>query len=392
MGNALEWIADELERLERAGLRRVLAERNGPQGGRAQVAGRESWNFGSNDYLNLASDPRLIAAAKRAADAEGWGAGASPLITGRSKAHAELERRLAEFEGAEGALLFPTGFAANLGVIPALVGEGDALFSDAKNHASLIDGCRASRAQLFVYPHADCGALQQMLRAASGARRRLIVTDSLFSMDGDLAPLDRLAELARVHHAMLLVDEAHATGVFGALGRGAVEHFEALSAGVAEAVSVRVGTLSKALGSVGGFVVGSRMLIDWLTNRARPYVFSTASPPAAAAAALAALEIVRDEPHRRRQLLDRAADLRERLAQRGWSVRPSMSQIIPLRVGEPEAAMRLAARLAEAEVWAPGIRPPTVPVGESLVRISLTWGHGPDAIGGLLEALGEAGG
>ncbi len=269
------------------------------------VAGQEFINFGSNDYLGLAADARLAAAAADAARTVGCGAGASPLVTGHVEAHRRLEQRLAEFEAAEAALLFSSGYAANLGTISALVGREDAIFADEKNHASMIDGCRLSRATVHVYPHGDASALAKLLDADEGARRRLIVTESVFSMDGDLAPLLEIAALAAEHDCMLLVDEAHATGVFGAHGRGVAELL-----GVEDRVDVRVGTLSKALGCSGGFVCGSRRLIDWLVNAARPYVFSTALAPPVAAAGMAALDVVRDEPQRRVELLRRADALR----------------------------------------------------------------------------------
>ena len=261
-------------------------------------------NFGSNDYLGLAADgPRQ--AVVQTIEQAGWGSGASPLVTGRGTVHAALEQALARFEGTESALLFPSGYAANLGTIAALVGRGDAVYVDAKNHASIIDGCRLSGARLEVYPHGDVGFLQKRLARRGDFRRRLIVTDTLFSMDGDLAPLPDLAELAERYDAMLMVDEAHATGVFGPSGRGVCEQL-----GVERGVHVRVGTLSKALGSMGGFVAGSAQLIDWLANRARSYVFSTAPPEAMAAYALETLRTVIDEPFRRTVLLQRAARLR----------------------------------------------------------------------------------
>ncbi len=303
-------------------------------------------------------------------------------MSGRANSHAELERRLAEFEGTEAALVFPSGFAANAGTIPALVDEGDAVFADAKNHASLIDGCRLSRAERFVYPHGDCDALETMLRDAGHFRRRLIATDTLFSMDGDLAPLPRLAALAEEYDAMLLVDEAHATGVFGERGTGVVEHF-----GLHDGVHIRIGTLSKALGTGGGFVCGRQSLIDWLANRARPYVFSTAQPAATSAAAIAALDVVATEPHRRRELLQRTATLRSRLSEQGWHTGNSASQIIPLYVGDPDRTMRLAAELRQAGYFIPGIRPPTVPEGESLLRLSLCYHHTPAMIDALVAAL-----
>jgi 8-amino-7-oxononanoate synthase len=383
----LAWIATALDDLEQAGLRRRLAVRSGPQSARIVLDGRELANFGSNDYLGLAADERLAQAAQAAIARYGWGSAASPLLGGRTELHAELERRLAEFEGSEAALVFPSGFAANAGVIPALVDEPDALLADAKNHASLIDGCRLSKARRFVYPHGDCDALEAQLREARGCRRRLIVTDTIFSMDGDLAPIARLAELAEAHDAMLMVDEAHATGVFGAGGRGVVEHAAARCSGLEQRVHVRIGTLSKALGTGGGFVCGPQRLIDWLANRARTYVFSTAQPAATSAAALAALDIVAQEPGRRRELLGRAAQLRERLGALGWNTGRSESQIIPLVVGDPDRTMQLAAALREAGFYVPGIRPPSVPAGESLLRLTICHHHTPAMVDALVAEL-----
>ncbi len=349
----LGWIDAELAALENQDLRRRLATRSSPQSPRMVIDGRELVNFGSNDYLGLAADPRLAAAVAQAVQGEGWGSGASPLITGHAALHARLEERLAEMEGTEAALLFPSGFAANLGAVAALVGGGDVVFSDRNNHASLLDGCRLSRADVRVYPHGDWQALDGLLARAAGHRRRLIVTDSLFSMDGDLAPLVELTDLAARRGAMLLMDEAHATGVFGRHSRGVVEHLgvdERLAAGLA----VRVGTLSKALGCAGGFVAGSRTLVEWLLNRARSYIYSTAAPAATAAAALAALDIVAAEPQRGVELLARAASLRDALAVQGWDVGRSQSQIIPILVGTPARALELSARLARARPVGPG--------------------------------------
>ncbi|HTQ39231.1 MAG TPA: 8-amino-7-oxononanoate synthase [Pirellulales bacterium] len=382
--DSLSWLDDELIALDAQHLRRSLATRAGPQQATITSDGREFINFGANDYLGLAADPRLADDANRATQQEGWGAGASPLITGHSEAHTELERRLAEFEGTEAALVFTSGFAANCGTVAALAGAGDAIYADAKNHASLIDGCRLSRAEVHIYRHSDANHLAELLGNSSRYRRRLIVTDSLFSMDGDFAPLAQLAELAEKYHAMLMVDEAHATGIFGAHGRGVAEHL-----GVESGVHIRIGTLSKALGSSGGFAAGRRSLIDWLLNRARSYVFSTAFPPAVAAAATAALQIVRDEPQRRQELLARAAALRRQLTAQGWNLAHSESQIIPLYIGDPRRTMQLAETLRERGLLVPGIRPPSVPAGESLLRISLSWAHTPAMLDKLLAALAD---
>ena len=378
------WIDDELAALDAAGLRRRRLVRTGPQGAPTiRWGGRELVNFGSNDYLGLAACCHH--AVLQTIEQTGWGSGASPLVTGRGAAHEALEQALARFEGTAAALLFASGYAANLGTIAALVGKGDAVYCDAKNHASIIDGCRLSGARLEVYPHGDVDFLRRRLARRDDFRRRLIVTDSLFSMDGDFAPLGDLAEAAEQFGAMLMVDEAHATGVFGATGRGVCEEL-----GVESGVHVRVGTLSKALGSLGGFVAGSAPLIDWLVNRARSYIFSTAPPEAVAAAGLEALETVIREPGRRTVLRQRAATLRAGLAGLGWNIGRSASQIVPVIVGDPVPTMNLARALQDRGFFVPGIRPPAVPQGECLLRISLSCLHGDEDIRRLLEALTEA--
>jgi 8-amino-7-oxononanoate synthase len=382
MSHPLDWLDDALADLDRSGLRRQLATRSSPQGARIDIDCQSLVNFGSNDYLGLASDPQIVAAAREALDQAGWGTGASPLITGRTELHKQLERELAQFEGTEAALLFPTGYVANMGTIAALVGPGDAIFSDSKNHASIIDGCRLSGAAIHVYHHRNIEHLKSLLKEAPATCRRMIVTDTLFSMDGDLAPLPRLVELAAEFGAMLVVDEAHATGVFGRSGRGACEHFS-----VENSVHVRIGTLSKGLGSLGGFVAGEQRLIDWLSNRARPYFFSTAAPAALVAAGRKALSIVRSEPQRREALLARAKRLREMLREAKLSIGSSESQIIPIILGNPARTMTAAAELRRRGFFVPAIRPPSVPQGESLLRISLTCLHTDQQINDLVAAL-----
>jgi 8-amino-7-oxononanoate synthase len=386
----LAWIAAAWERLRAHGLERPLRLRTGRQGREVVLDGRALVNFGSNDYLGYAGDVRLAKAAAKAACAEGFGAGASPLVSGHSAAHDRLERALAGLLAVDAALVFPSGFAANTAAIAALVGPGDCVASDARNHASIIDGCRLSRADISIYPHRDMRALDSALRACPTARRRLVVTDTLFSMDGTIAPLADLCEIARRHGAMVLVDEAHATGVFGARGSGLVE-----ATGCADGVHVRVGTLSKALGAGGGFVAGHAALIRWLAHAARPWIFSTAHPPAVAAAAWRAVELLSEEPHRRHELLDRAADVRDRLSRAGLSV-GGEAQIMPLVVGPAEAAVAAAARLSDEGLFVPAIRPPSVPAGASLLRASLSWQHTDDDLDRLVRgfvavAAGRAG-
>jgi 8-amino-7-oxononanoate synthase len=368
---SLDWLNAALSDWEAQGLRRHLVTRTSLQAAQIEINGRTLINLGSNDYLSLASDPRLITAALQTTTLQGWGAGASPLITGHSLAHAELEETLANWLQTEAALVFPSGFAANAGTIAALVGEGDMIFSDAKNHASLIDGCRLSKAQIQIFPHLDYVSLaQQLQKTAVHSGRRLIVTDSLFSMDGDTADLPLLCQLSKQHQTMLLIDEAHATGVYGQQGTGLVEECVC-----ARPDLIRIGTLSKAIGSAGGFVAGSQVLIDWLLNRARPYVFSTAHPPAVAAAATAAIQIIQSEPARGTELHRSAADLRTALTAQGWHVLPGNSQIIPIFIGDAQRTMQLHQALLERGIFVPGIRPPSVPAGEALLRLSLTYGH-----------------
>jgi 8-amino-7-oxononanoate synthase len=384
MRDVLSWIDDDLQQLRQASLLRTLAVRESPQrADRITLNGVELANFGSNDYLGIAADMHgeVITAAIQTA---GWGAGASPLVTGRGVYHARLEQELARFEGTEAALLFPTGYAANSGTVAALVGSGDVIFSDALNHASLIDGCRLSGAQVVVYRHCDVDYLAELLRASKSTDKKLIVTDGLFSMDGDLAPLATIAELAEKHAAMLLVDEAHATGVFGEHGRGVCEHF-----GVEQAVHIRVGTLSKALGSHGGFVAGQQRLVDFLANRARSYFFSTACPEPVAAAGIAALQIAHTQPQRRTELLARAQKLREKFREQGWPMPEHGSQIIPLRIGDPAQTMQRAQQLRELGFFVPGIRPPSVPAGQALLRVSLTWRHDAALLARLAAAVGS---
>ncbi len=382
-GDPLDWIDDEAAARERDGLGRRLVALGEAVPGRLRWDGRALVNFASNDYLGLAADPRVVAAAVDAAGRYGWGAGASALVCGWREPHEALAEELAEFEGTEAAVLFPSGFAANLGAIAALVGPGDAVYHDRLNHACLIEGTRMAEASLRVYPHNDADRLAAILDRDRGRyRRTLIATDGVFSMDGDLAPLAVLADLADRHGAMLLVDEAHGTGVFGPTGRGAAEACE-----VAEQVPIKVGTLSKALGSIGGFVAGSRRLIDHLINRAPTLIYSTALPPAAAAAAREALRIVRAEPERRSHLLSLSRDLRRGLAALGFDVGDSVGPIVPVLLGGPERAVRLSEALRERGFLVPAIRPPTVPNGTSRLRISLTAAHAREDVAGLREAM-----
>lgn len=381
---SLDWIDAELDRLASADLLRNRVTRSGKLGPHIVIDGQRYISFASNDYLGIAADPAIPEVVARTVMQGGWGSGASPLIVGRSALHVELERRLAALVEKQSSLLFPTGFAANTGTIPALVGKSDVIFSDAKNHASIIDGCRLSGAKIVVYPHADVRALQTLIAEHTSSRRRLIVTDGLFSMDGDVAPIADLVQVARDHDAMLMVDEAHAIGVIGPGGSGICA-----DAGVSDEVDVMVGTLSKSLGSHGGFAAGSEKLVQHLANRARSYVFSTAGPVAAAATALTALRIMRDEPARREHVLKLADQVREQLKQQGWMLGSGQHQIVQVIVGEAAQAIELSAKLRNRRFWIPCIRPPTVPAGEACLRLSLSSSHTPPMIENLVNAFGE---
>ncbi len=377
-------IAERLEELRESGLHRRLRLVEGAQGPRVTLDGRPVLLLCSTNSLGLAAHPRVRAAAAEAALRWGAGAGASRLISGNMEPHEELERRLAAFTGYEAALLLGCGYMANLGAISALARRGGVVFSDELNHASIVDGCRLSRAQTFVYRHADLEHLEWGLREAGG-RASLIVTDGVFSMDGDVAPLAGLAALARRHGCRLMVDEAHATGTLGPGGRGSVA-----AAGLAGEVDVVVGTLGKSLGSYGAYVCAEATLREYLLNAARPFVFSTALPPPVAAAALAALELLEAEPERVVRLGVNAASLREALAAEGLDTGSSRTQIVPLAVGEPEPAMELCERLLERGVFAQGIRPPTVPPGSSRLRFSVMATHEPAELRRAAKLTGAA--
>jgi 8-amino-7-oxononanoate synthase len=378
-----DFYARQLDDLAQRDLRRRLHQVDSAQDARIVRNGRQLICFSSNNYLGLANDPRLIAAAKAALDEFGLGSGASRLITGSMTPHHRLEEKLAHFKQCEAALTFATGYQANLAAVSAGAARGDAIFSDALNHASIIDAARLSRADVFVFPHKAYDALESRLQRETQFARRLIVTDTVFSVDGDLADLPRLVELKTRYDAQLCIDEAHATGVFGPHGRGVAE-----LQNVEDAIDITVGTLSKALGCAGGYVCGSRHLIDYLINRARSLIFSTAPPPAIAAAACAALDLIVAEPDRRKTLLAHADRLRAELGDRlGFNLGQSTSPIIPLIVGDSAAALDLSAQLLEHGLLVPAIRPPTVPESSSRLRITPIAAHTEADLDALISAL-----
>ncbi len=383
MPGALSWIERELADLEAKGLRRTLEPLGGAQGPVVELGGRRLVNLCSNDYLGLAADGRLVQAAVAATQREGAGAGAARLVAGDLPVHGALERRLADFKKTESALLFSSGYHANAGVLAALAEREDAIFSDRLNHASIVDGCRLSLAKTYRYPHCDLGALSRLL-AETKARRKLVVTDAVFGMDGDAAPLAAIADLCDRHGAMLYVDEAHATGILGPTGAGWAE-----AEGVTERVDALMGTLGKALGSFGAFVAGSAQLTAWLTTRARTFIFTTALPPGACGAALAALDVVAVEPERRLHLDALTQRMKAGLSELGFDMARVVAPIFPVILGEEAVALEASRRLRERGYFARAIRPPTVPAGTSRLRVSLTARHTEEQVDGFLGAIRE---
>lgn len=380
-------LSSELAALRAHDLERQLRPVTGRRGAVVQTDRGRAIDFSSNDYLGLASDPRLMGDAAIAMSRAGTGAAASRLIAGDTSEHEKLDRALAEFFGVDAALAFSTGYAANTGVIPALVGRDDVIFSDALNHASLIDGCRLSRAKVHVYPHANVRALSDALAAERGKHRRaLIVTDGMFSMDGDTAPLPELVSLARQFDAWTYVDDAHAVGVTGDHARGTVEQL-----GVEGGIDVWVGTLGKAFGSAGAFVLGSRVLRDLLVNRARSFIFSTAPMPAQVGAARGALAIVQHEPELRHRLRDNCRYLRVALATHGLQAGGDVdTHIVPMVIGDPAATIAVGAALAEHGFLVGAVRPPTVASGTSRLRITVNAAHTQEQIDAFVNALAVA--
>jgi 8-amino-7-oxononanoate synthase len=374
----------ELENLRNKGLYRSLRCVEGDQAPTLLIDGREVINFSSNNYLGLANHPALREAAKVAIDRYGCGSGASRLISGNMTLHEELESKIAQLKGTEAALVFNSGFQANTGIIPVLVGEEDVILSDALNHASIIDGCRLARATIVVYGHCDLNELERGLKNSLPNCRRLIVTESLFSMDGDEAPLAEIVSLAERHGAMVMVDEAHATGVYEPNGAGIVAKL-----GLGERVLVQMGTLGKALGGFGAYVAGSKALRELLINRCRSFIFTTSLPPAVMAMSIAAIDLIQREPERRQALRNNCQLLRGGLESLGYSLGTSRSQILPLMIGDATRCMKLSEDLLQRGIFAQGIRPPTVPAGTSRLRITLMATHTPAHVDKALKVFKE---
>ncbi len=368
----LEFLNQEIESLKSAGLYRQLRCIEKINGSRITIDGKEHLLFCSNNYLGLANHPKIIQKSIEIIKEFGFGAGASRLIAGNTIIHEELERRIAKFKGREAAIIFPTGYMANLGTITSLVNEKDTVIIDRLNHASIIDACRLSKAKLQVYPHKDMKALEKILQRSDKYKKRLIVTDSVFSMDGDRAPLLRIVDLAKKYDAISMIDEAHVVGK-----------------GSGEGIGIVMGTLSKALGSLGGFVAGSHELIDYLKNKARSFIYTTALPPAACAAALAALDIIEEDGSLIAKLQSNSKSLRTKLKQLGLNTMESETQIIPILIENANQTMAISQGLFDRGIFISGIRPPTVPKGQSRLRITVTANHSKEDLEWLVSSLQE---
>lgn len=376
---------DELQRVKQAGLFRQMRYLQSPQLPYVKIAGKHYLMLSSNSYLGLCDDPRLKQAAVDALEKYGVGSGGSRLTTGSYEIHQRLEEEIAAFKGTEAALVFNTGYMANAGVISSIAGRDWIIFSDRLNHASIIDGCRLSGAEIMVYEHCDAADLEKKVQRSQG-RRALVVTDGLFSVDGDIAPLPEIVRVAKKYNMLLMVDDAHATGVLGENGKGTTEYF-----GLQNEVDIQMGTLSKALAGEGGFVAGNRDLIDYLVNKARSFIFSTALAPSTVAVSLKALEIIQTEPRLRLSLKENSVWLRKKLKETGFNVSDFPTPIISVVLGPPELTVNFSKRLMEKNIFVSAIRPPTVPQGTSRLRINLMATHTIDDLARAVDAMTEIG-
>lgn len=384
-----QWIADEIVELKEAGLYTQIRTLNSPQGAWLTVDGQEVLNFCSNNYLGLANHPRLVAAAERSLKEYGVGPAAVRTIAGTMDLHLELETRLAKFKGVEAVITFQSGFNANLGTIPALVGSEDVIFSDELNHASIIDGCRLSRAKIIRYAHADAEDLRGVIEAnrSKNYRRSLIITDGVFSMDGDVAPLDKIYEVAQENDYLLMVDDAHGEGVLGEGGRGIVDHFK-----LHGLVDIEVGTLSKAFGVVGGLVAGRRLIIDWLRQRGRPFLFSSAMTVPDVSACLAAVELLEESNELVDKLWENTEYFKREMRGMGFDTGLSTTPITPIMLGEAPLAQQFSRQLFEEGVFAMAIGFPTVPQGKARLRVMISAAHTRDDLDQGLAAFKKVGG
>ncbi|VAX36793.1 8-amino-7-oxononanoate synthase [hydrothermal vent metagenome] len=376
----------ELGDLGQKDLKRILRPQEGSQGRTIFIEGKEVLNFCSNNYLGLASDKRLCDAAKAVMEEQGFGAGASRLVCGNMPAHQQLEHAIANFKGAEACLLFSSGYMANVGIISSLFGRGDIIFSDKFNHASIIDGILLSRAVFKRYPHRNMGVLEKMLKASKGHQRKVIITDSVFSMDGDIAPLDQIVALAQEYDCLVMIDEAHALGMMGKKGKGLAEHFN-----VEDKIDIQMGTLSKAAGSFGAYCCGSKALIEILINKARSFIYTTGLPPSVAAASQKAIEIIRQEDHLRTQLWEKTCYVQAALKQMGFNTMDSQTPIIPILVGEAKTSVQFSKRLLEEGFFISAIRPPTVPRDTARLRLTIMVMHTQEDLDYLLGKFQKIG-
>jgi glycine C-acetyltransferase/8-amino-7-oxononanoate synthase len=378
----MDKISSELKKIKKSGLYRELNIVGGAQGPHVKIKERKYISFCSNNYLGLANHPEIVKAVEDAVKKYGWGAGASRLISGNMKLHKTLEDEISKFKRKEAAIVFPTGYMANIGTICSLVSSGDLVVCDRLNHASIIDGCRLSGADFRVYPHRDTVKLENILKKSSKYPRKLIITDTVFSMDGDLAPLPDIVRIARKYKTMVMVDEAHGTGVFGKNGRGVVEHFN-----LDKKVNIIMGTLSKAVGSLGGFISGSNDLINYLRNKARTFMYTTALPPAVCAASIAGIRLIQKDHSLRESLWHNVCYLKERLKLLNLNVVSSESPIIPVMIGDAKKAVEVSRFLFERGVLIPAIRPPTIPDKSSRLRITVMSTHTRADLDKLIDVL-----
>ncbi len=386
MSNKLNWISDELKALREAGLYNNIRTIGSPQGAWLVVDGKRVLNFCSNNYLGLANNPRLREAAKRAIDEFGAGPAAVRTIAGNLTLHRELEARLAEFKGAEATIAFQSGFTSNAGTIPALVGKEDVIFSDELNHASIIDGARLAGAKIVRYAHNDANNLEDTIQKETGYRRALIISDGVFSMDGDIAPLPDLVAVAEKHDMMLMIDDAHGEGVLGRGGRGIVDHF-----GMHGRVDVEIGTLSKAFGVVGGYVAGKREIVEWLNQRGRPFLFSSATTAADTAACLAAVDILEASTELVDRLWDNARYFKSEMKRLGFDTGKSQTPITPIMFGDEVLTRNFSKKLFENDVFAMGITYPTVPKGKARIRVMISAAHSRDDLNRGIEMFAKVG-
>lgn len=378
----MKFIKDELDELREKSLLRTLKTVDSAQGKYVQVNGKEYLSFCSNNYLDISNHPAVIKAVIDAIKKYGWGAGASRLVSGNMVPHQQLEQTICQFKNKEASIVFPTGYMANTGTISSLVSKGDLVISDRLNHASIIDGCKLSQATFRVYPHRDMKKLEKILKASEIFKKKLIVTDSVFSMDGDIAPLEKIIKLAKHYNAITMVDEAHAIGVFGKNRRGVLEQI-----GLENEVDVIMGTLSKAVGSIGGFVCGNSDLIEFLRNRAKSFIYTTALPPAVCAASIAGLNIIRDEPELAETLRKNISYIRELLSSHGVNTGDSQGPIIPVIIGNTEKTLSISKTLLDKGLMIPAIRPPTVPRESSRLRVTIMSSHTKQELDRLANTL-----